>query len=146
MAGGYSAGGSSGLASLIDDHGEELFADLLETYGISLVQALTDESDYSPQQLLILIKQLPLTSRTVAALRGGPVYLGWDADRYMFASLIDAVNQNTHATISANSGKKKPKAPKPFPRPEATVKRRENNPFKRKLEEAREASVERTRN
>lgn len=146
MAGGNPAGGSIGLASLIDDHGECLFADLLETYGINLVCALSDESDYSPLQLLVLIKQLPPSSRTVAALRGGPVYLGWDADRYMFASLIDAVNQNTHAVIAANSGKKKPKAPKPFPRPEATSKRRDNNPFRRKLEQAKEASIEQPRN
>jgi hypothetical protein len=140
VAGGHTAGGSHGLAGLIEDHGEEIYADLLETYGVNLVDLFGDNPVYSPRQVLVMIQQLPPVSRTVAALRGGDIYLGWGADRYMLASLIDAVQQVGYATIAANSGKKKPKAPKPFPRPEAIAKRRENNPFRRKLEQAKEAS------
>lgn len=146
MAGGDPAGGSYALAELIDDHGEEIYADLLETYKINLVDALSGQSGLSPKQILVLIKQLSPASRTVAVLRGGGLFLGWDADRYMLATLIDAVQMCTHAVIAANSGKKKPKAPKPFPRPEATKKRKDNNPFRRKLELAKEASIEQPRN
>src|SRR5690606_4615757 len=72
---------------------------------------------YSPKQLLALMQSLPPESRTVAAIRGGPEFLGWGADRYLMAALIDAVNQNTFAFVSANSKKKKPKPPQPVPRP-----------------------------
>jgi len=74
----------------------------------------------SPKRAVALIKQLPHGSRFVAAQRGGPQYIGWDFDRYLRAALVDAMNNNTHAFIMANTDKKKrkPKAPKSVPTPD----------------------------
>lgn len=49
-------------------------------------------------------------------MRGSPEYRGWDIDRYLLAAVVDAIQQNTHAFVSANS-KQKPKPPEPVPRP-----------------------------
>lgn len=81
----------------------------------------------------MLVNQLPLASRTVAALRGGEQFNGWDVDRYFMATLIDAVNQVAYVTAAANS-KRKPKAPKPVSRPTRVQKSAaENNPFRQRL-------------
>lgn len=87
----------------------------------------------------MLVNQLPLGSRTVAALRGGEQFIGWDADRYFLATLIDAVNQVSYVTAAANS-KRKPKAPKPVPRPSKVQKNAAaNNPFRQRLAAAKKA-------
>lgn len=44
--------------------------------------------------------------------------MGWDQDRYMMATLIDSIRENTYVTLAAAGGKKKPKKPEPYPRPE----------------------------
>ena len=139
MAGSDSAGGSAGLAELIDSHGECIVADLQDTYGVNLVSALQSGSGYSPRQLLVLIKQLPSDSRTHAALRGGDEFVGWGIDRYILATIVDAINHNTHAIVAANSGKKKPRAPKPHYRPDAAKKRKQSNPFFQQLNKAKQA-------
>lgn len=129
MAGGHAAGGSSGLAELIDQHGELIYSDLhTHCGGLNLVTALQPGSGYSPRQILILIKNLPLGSATKAAMRGGSEFDGWDIDRYLRASLIDAVNVNTHVLISANS-KRKPKAPEPMYRPDNMKPKKKANMF-----------------
>lgn len=79
----------------------------------------------------ILLKQLPPSSRTSAALQGGREYWGWDIDRYILSSLLDAINVNTFAFVSANS-KKKVKPPVPMARPgdaERKALEAQNNPF-----------------
>lgn len=116
MDGGDPDGGSAALVRLIDQYGEHILADFQSEYGLNLVKVIRPDSGYSPKQVLSLIQSLPPESRTVAAIRGGPEFLGWGADRYLMAALIDAVNQNTFAFVSANS-KKKPKPPQPVPRP-----------------------------
>lgn len=125
MDGGDSAGGSTGLANLIDDYGEYLLADFQSHYGLNLVAAARPGSGYSPRHLLLLAKQLPLTSATVAAIRGGSQYRGWDAAQYLRAETIDAIRENTYAFIAANS-KRKPKAPEPIPRPEMKERKKDN--------------------
>jgi hypothetical protein len=118
VAGGHSAGGSAGLAELIDKHGEELYFDLHHYAGLNLVQALRYGSGYSPRQILTLVRQLPLESATVAAIRGGHQFRGWGVDRYMMANVVDAVNENTYATIAVSGAtKRKPKQPEPVWRP-----------------------------
>lgn len=128
MDGGDSAGGSNGLAVLIDRYGEELLGDFQQYYGINLVLALDYCSGYSPKHILSLISQLPDESRTTAALRGGVQYRGWTIDRYMLANLIDAVMDNTYATVAANA-KKKPKRPKSSYRPSKAESRGNDNQF-----------------
>lgn len=141
MDGGDSAGGSSGLAELIDKFGEQILADLQSEYGVNLAQALRPGGGYSPRTILVLIRQLPPESRTVAAMRGGEQFHGWGADRYLLANVVDAINYNTYALVSANA-KRKPKAPVPTERPSKTPKRgRDNstNPFRQQLAAAKKA-------
>lgn len=140
MGGGYSAGGSQRLAGLIDQFGEFILADFHSYYGLSLPEVM-GSGGYSPRAILALIKQLPPEARTVAALRGGEQFQGWGVDRYLLASLIDAVQQNTYAFISANS-KRKPKAPEPVSRPTKDGGPRQdnaNNPFRQRLAAAKQA-------
>ncbi len=102
---------------------------------MNLVDILKENS-HSPSTVLILIKQLPLGSRTMATLRGGDQFVGWDVDRYFFAQLIDSVNRVAY-TVAAANAKRKPKAPKPTPRPKKNVV--ENNPFRQRLAAAKKA-------
>jgi hypothetical protein len=133
---GESGGGSVALARLIDQAGEAILADLQAEYGLNLVEAMRTGS-HAPAILLVLIKQLPLGSRTVALLRGGEQFIGWDVDRYFLAQLIDSVNRVAYAVVAGNS-KRKPKAPKPTMRPKKnpTV---ESNPFRQRLAAAKKA-------
>lgn len=87
--------------------------------------ALSPDSGYSPRQILILVRNLPIESATMAALRGGSEYLGWGFDRYLTARLIDAVQENTYVQVAANSGKRKPKPPVPTYRPDDKAKAKE---------------------
>lgn len=106
-----------------------IYSDLHRFYGgLNLVTALSPGSGYSPRQILVLIRNLPLESATMAAIRGGSEFLGWGLDRYLTTSLIDAVKENTFAFISANS-KKKPKAPEPSYRPEKVKAKKKANMF-----------------
>lgn len=142
MAGGDSAGGSFVLAGLIEEHCEALYADLMETYRVNLVDALGERPDLSPSEYLILIRGLPLTSRWQAERQGGKEYEGWGIDQYQMSSLIDSVRENTFVLLSAHSGKKKPKPPEPSYRP-GKKKTQKVNAFtaiaKSKAEAARKA-------
>lgn len=117
MVGGDSAGGSFELARLIDEYGEFLISDLSVYHGIKPWQII--DGSYSPRALLAYIKNLPLDSATVSAIRGGPEFRNWNANMYMLANLVDAVNHNTYVLTAANSSKKKPKQPEPVKRPDA---------------------------
>lgn len=86
-------------------------------------------SGLTARKALVFIRNLPLDSATSASLRGGDEFREWDGQMYMLANLIDAVKENTHVFVSANS-KRKPKAPKPMPRPETKgAKKNQNNMF-----------------
>lgn len=143
MAGEDPAGGSFQLAELIDQYGEHIYRDLHEyAGGLNLIQALDDGSDYSPRQLLVLIKGLPLESATVAAMRGGPEFRGWDMNMYRLTEIVDAVQYNTYAIIQSNAGKKKVTPPAPIPRPDTAAKKRATgkpNPFAQRLAAAKRA-------
>lgn len=125
MEWGDPGGGSTELARLIDQHGECIVSDFLSYYnGLDLADVLIEGSGLTPRRAIALIRNLPVGSPTIAALRGGEQFRDWDLDAYMTANLLDAVNQNTFAFVAANS-KRKPKAPKPFERP---VSREKQNP------------------
>lgn len=127
-----SAGGSVALAKLFDEFGEAITADFQSEYGLNIVREI--EQGMSPAQIIVLIRQLPLESRTVSARRGGDDFIGWGVDRYMTAQLIDAVQMTTHAVVQSNS-KKKVRAPKPVYRP--GKKPKVANPFRTQLEKAK---------
>ena len=80
--------------------------------------------------VIAYVRNLPLDSATSAHLRGGDEFRGWDVHSYLLANLIDAVNSNTYAFVSAHS-KRKPKAPEPFTRPKSKVKKK--NPLANKF-------------
>lgn len=75
------------------------------------------------RRLLVLIRELPATSRVAVALAGGVEHDGWDLHAYLTAAVIDAVNANTHAVVQVNSRRKVP-APPPIPRPGRRQRRR----------------------
>lgn len=129
MAGGDPAGGSAELARLIDKAGEELLFDFRHYLGIDLLDVLRPGSGLTPRLALAYARQMPLGSATVAALRGGAEYRGWDQDRYMTADLIDLLNTSIYVTVAANS-KKKPKQPEPYTRPGANKRQEKANSFR----------------
>ncbi|MFI9786817.1 hypothetical protein ACIHEI_25430 [Kitasatospora sp. NPDC051984] len=58
-------------------------------------------------------------------MRGGREALGWDAQTYVLADLVDAVQALTHVQVA--KGAKNPRSverPKPYPRPYAKKSRR----------------------
>lgn len=71
------------------------------------------------------IHNLPMGSATVAEIRGGEQFRGWDLDRYMTARLIDSVQALRYITLLAHSDPKrrKPPAPEPFPTPDKIHKK-----------------------
>jgi hypothetical protein len=82
-------------------------------------------------EAVILTKQLPHTSRTIACVQGGIEYWGWTIDRHLMTSLLDAINVNTYAFVQANT-KSNVQEPTPQARPGDEEKKRQaklNNPF-----------------
>lgn len=84
----------------------------------------------------MLVRGLKLGSRYVAKLRGSDEFVDWNVTAYQMASLIDAVNYVTYVTLAANSGKRKPKEPKPTFRP-SKAGRKPKNAFAIELEKAK---------
>lgn len=118
----------------------ELRSDLQEVYGVDLADLFSKKRW---RHLLALIDGLQPHSRYMAALLSdpeiakeivnhpsyaenqaadsGPSLVGYTGLNAQMAQLIDAVNANTSATISAAGGKAK--RPKPIPRPQTGVDR-----------------------
>lgn len=94
----------------MEDHGEEIFADLLSHYGIDMRRE-------SPGRVLSLVRQLPPDSRYARAVSKTGIVWG-DPTTFVLADLYDAIMTLTTLTAKANS--KKPKQvpdPTPYPRP-----------------------------
>ena len=111
------------------------------------MDALREGSSYSPRQILLLIKGLPLESASMAAIRGSDEFRGWSVDRYLLVRLIDEVQRLTHAFVSANS-KKKVDPPEAMYRPQdkpekADKKVNTSNPFFQRLAAAKRAKAAR---
>jgi hypothetical protein len=130
-----SAGGSLILASLIDKAGEALFQDFQDVYGLNLIHMIRD--DVPPLEIILLIRGLKLGSRFVAVLQGSEEFVGWDAQTFQLATLIDSVNYTTWAVVAANS-KRKPKEPKATYRPSRNGRKKPNNAFETQLKLAKE--------
>lgn len=128
---GHAAGGSSQLAELIDEFGEQIYFDLHHyAGGLNLVDALRPGSGYSPRQILVLIRQLPIESATIAAMRGSSEFRGWGLDRYTLTNLVDAVRENTYVTLATSGAtKRKPKPPEPSWRPKDKMQKPKSNGF-----------------
>ena len=126
MDGIHFLGGSIWLGELIDQYGDYIAADILETYSIDLRDIFKDDGGLSPRWLLSMILNLPLGSRFYAEQQGGQQFRGWDESRYAMVATVNAIRALQYTYISAHS-KKKPKMPEMFPVPEPTVKVRKKN-------------------
>lgn len=74
---------------------------------------------------MVLIKELPISSRFYAEKRGGRQYRGWDESRYTTAAVVDAIRALQFTYILANTEKsKRSRIPTPelYPRPETSVR------------------------
>ena len=147
MDGRNASGGSRGLAQLVDDHGEQLAADLLEFYDVDLRDVLRPEARLTPLYLLVLIRGLPDDSRFNAERRGGRQFRGWDESRYATVAIVNAVRALQWTYVASHS-KNRPPAPEPFPIPDQSIRRKSNGPgsfafiAQAKLAAARKAKVE----
>lgn len=98
-------------------------------------------STLTPRRVLVLISNLPADSVYVALERGGEQFIGWDSDRYILTNILDAIQHNTYALVSANS-QKKVTAPEPAWRPDTAQRRKDKqrskaNPFAQMLQAAK---------
>lgn len=115
-----SGGGSLAVAELVDKAGAAIYADLLEYYGVDLVEAIRSASP-SPRRLLALLRWLPPGCRMRAQLEDEPRLFGWTREAEVGADQWDAIMANMVGTAWG-----KIKAPDPYPRP--GVKRSEKVP------------------
>ncbi|GAB4588740.1 hypothetical protein [Nocardia sp. IFM 10818] len=143
MDGRFAAGGSSGLAELIDKHGAALLADFRRYYGLDLTDVIDGRNGISPRKAWALIVHLPADSAFAAESRGGPKFRGWDEDRYLRAATVNAIRQLAWITVAAHS-KRPPQKPEPIPTPDGD-KRKKTKPggFEAMLERARAAQQQR---
>ncbi|AZV00820.1 tail assembly chaperone [Mycobacterium phage Malec] len=120
-------GGSRALAELIDKFGGALLADLRQYYQVDLRDLFRDEDPLTPRFVLALVLCLPKDGAFYAERRGGQQFRGWDEDRYALADIYDAIQGGNHLFMMAHRdpNKAKPKAPKPYPRPDDTQPKNE---------------------
>lgn len=121
MAGGYPGGGSRVLGELVDEHGSEVVADLQRHFQVDLGKTITGEG-YSPRRVLVFVRNMPVGSKTYAALSEDQRSEGWDTQTYLTAALVDAVRENTFVTAQVQT-KKKLKRPEPMDVPGRKTKK-----------------------
>lgn len=95
---------------------------MLAYYRIDLREVLFTES---PRYLLSLILDLPSNGAFYASRRGGREFRGWDVDRYLKVSQVNAQRANNHILVMVNRDPKKsaPKPPELFPTPDKHVEK-----------------------
>jgi hypothetical protein len=104
-------GGSFRLSELVDLYGEWLVSDFQHYYQLDLRDIFTGR--LSAKRALVLIDNLPPASATVAQMRGGQQFRGWDDGRYLNWMQTELVQQLLFAFVCANTdSKNKPKPPK----------------------------------
>lgn len=123
MDGRHPSGGSRWLAELVDDYGEHVAADLLETYGVDLRDIFTPESRLTPRWIAVLVNGLPVGSRYMAERRGGQQFRDWTPQVYALVSCANTLRSLQYVTVAINS-KTKPKLPAPFPIPDRPVRKK----------------------
>lgn len=129
MDGRHRAGGSRALVSLIEKAGGAIYADLLREYGVDLRHLFDDSGELSPKRALILIENLPPSSRTVTLIGDNPEAYGWDLSAHMLASVIDTIRENTYTNVQVRT-KKRIDPPEPFTRPGVEKEAKERKPNK----------------
>lgn len=98
-------------------------SDLLALYGFDIWDAI--DGRVPIRQAVTLINRLSFEPMSIWRAKefGGPElesysrYIGWDANSYILADVVDAVNSNTSSFIAANSSGNNVPELKPYPRP-----------------------------
>ena len=101
-------------------------SDLLALYDFDIWDAI--DGRVPIRRVYALLDRLPHEPKSLwrAKSLGGPElkdysqYLGWDANTYVMADLIDAVNQHSAYFVGANSPNNKVPEVTPYPRPGQT--------------------------
>lgn len=104
----------------MSEHGEEIYADLLQIYGVEV-------DKISPRRALALVRQLPPSSRLIAKLEGQE-FFQWDRQVTVLADIYDMLA--TLVTMTARANSKKPKQipePERYPRPGQKNKKRKKS-------------------
>ena len=109
-------GGSYLLDRELELYGEEISADFRQYYGIGVGSLYTDPS-FTPQEAIILLRQLPAGARYFAAIKGDPDYVGWDESRYLQAGLFNLMKNLIWVTAKVAVGKKHVDKPVMYPLP-----------------------------
>lgn len=114
------AGGIGSLVRFLREYGEAVEWDLPHYWpGRSLLELYRGEMSW--RELRIFIKGLPPDSCTARAVRGSTAEdEAWTLDRQLLASAVDAIRENTFATVKLGGDPKKTgrlKPPDPIPRP-----------------------------
>lgn len=114
------AGGIAGLHRFLTEHGEAVEWDIARYWpGRSLLELYRGEMSW--RELRVFLRFLPPDSATARAVRGStPEEEAWTLDRHLLASAVDAIRENTFATIKLGGDPKKTgrlRPPDPIPRP-----------------------------
>lgn len=123
------AGGISGLHRFLTEYGEAVEWDMARYWpGRSLLELYRGEMSW--RELRVFLRYLPVDSATARAVRGGtPEEEAWTLDRQLLASVVDAVRENTFATIKLGGDPKKTgrlQPPDPIPRPGVAQRKTSN--------------------
>lgn len=105
---------------MLTEHGDDVEADLLETFGVDLLDLGSDRLSWS--RLGRLLDRLPPNSRSYLAVRG---YAAWTPREHLLAALVDILQGANWQRAQLNTKRTIPQ-PKPIPRPGAAKARREN--------------------
>jgi len=114
------AGGITGLRRFLEEYGEAVEWDIPHYWpGRSLLELYRGEMSW--RELRIFLKFLPPESATARAVRRStPEEDAWTLDRQLLASAVDAIRENTFATVKLGGDPKKTgrlKPPQPIARP-----------------------------
>lgn len=97
--------------------------------GRSLLELYRGEMSW--RELRVFLRYLPTDAATARAIRGSTAEEdAWTLDRQLLASLVDAVRENTFATVKLGGDPKKTsrlKPPDPIERPGVTVRKQKSN-------------------
>lgn len=114
------AGGIAGLRRFLTEYGEAVEWDMARYWpGRSLLELYRGQMSW--RELRVFLRYLPADSATARDVRGStPEEDAWTLDRHLLASVVDAIRENTFATVKLGGDPKRTgplKPPDPIPRP-----------------------------
>lgn len=100
---------------MLAEHGPEVEADLLETFGVDILDLGTERLTWG--RLARLLEALPPNARTRVAVRG---FMAYGPTEHVLAAMGDILLHANWQRAQVNSKRSVPD-PKPFPRPGPSV-------------------------